>query len=54
MVAIPFFGRQDQELALFESCQYTGEALSLKDIESLKDCKSAAIAPGFSNPVTPG
>ena len=28
--------------------------LSLKDIESLKDCKSAAIAPGFSNPVTPG
>lgn len=28
--------------------------LSLKDIESLKDCKSAAIAPGFSYPVAPG
>ena len=28
--------------------------LSLKDLESLKNCKSAAIAPGFSNPDAPG
>ncbi|CQR30930.1 conserved hypothetical protein [Thiomonas arsenitoxydans] len=28
--------------------------LSLKNIESLKDCKNAAIAPGFSNPVATG
>ena len=28
--------------------------LSLKDIQALKDCKSAAIAPGFSYPVAPG